>query len=110
MSCEYTDNRGDLINSIMHGFPNGRGRGTFLWESRHRPNFRLPTKRRPSSHLAQSRIRKRRDPARSLRTRGPRPVPLSIILLAVGRARATGMDVSVAERPRVLDDDRILLR
>jgi hypothetical protein len=25
MSCEYTDNRGDLINSIMHGFPNGRG-------------------------------------------------------------------------------------
>jgi hypothetical protein len=37
-------------------------------------------------------------------------VPLSIILLAVGRARATGMDVSVAERPRVLDDDRILLR
>ncbi|WP_437756803.1 glycosyl hydrolase 53 family protein [Sorangium sp. So ce1389] len=32
MSCEYTDNRRDLINSIMREFPNKMGRGTFLWE------------------------------------------------------------------------------
>lgn len=32
MSCEYTDQRRDLINSIMHGFPSKMGRGTFLWE------------------------------------------------------------------------------
>jgi arabinogalactan endo-1,4-beta-galactosidase len=32
MSCEYTDSRRTLINSIMHGFANQMGRGTFLWE------------------------------------------------------------------------------
>lgn len=32
MSCEYTDVRRDLINPIMHGFRDGMGRGTFLWE------------------------------------------------------------------------------
>lgn len=32
MSCEYTDNRRDLINPIMRGFANGMGWGTFIWE------------------------------------------------------------------------------
>jgi arabinogalactan endo-1,4-beta-galactosidase len=32
LSCEYTDNRRDLINSVMRGMPNGMGRGTFIWE------------------------------------------------------------------------------
>jgi arabinogalactan endo-1,4-beta-galactosidase len=32
LSCEYTDQRRDLINPIMHDFPNQMGRGTFLWE------------------------------------------------------------------------------
>ncbi|HEY7772417.1 MAG TPA: glycosyl hydrolase 53 family protein, partial [Marinagarivorans sp.] len=32
LSCEYTDNRRDLINPIMREFPNGMGWGTFLWE------------------------------------------------------------------------------
>lgn len=32
LSCEYTDERRDLINPIMHDFPNQMGRGTFLWE------------------------------------------------------------------------------
>ena len=32
MSCEYTDNRRALINSVMAALPNGMGRGTFIWE------------------------------------------------------------------------------
>ncbi|WP_437318420.1 glycosyl hydrolase 53 family protein [Sorangium sp. So ce385] len=32
MSCEYTDVRRDLINSVMRDLPNQMGRGTFLWE------------------------------------------------------------------------------
>ena len=32
MSCEYTDQRRDLINSVMRGLPNNMGWGTFLWE------------------------------------------------------------------------------
>lgn len=32
LSCEYTNERRDLINSIMRGFPNDMGWGTFLWE------------------------------------------------------------------------------
>ncbi len=32
LSCEYTDQRRDLINPIMHDFPNQMGRGTFRWE------------------------------------------------------------------------------
>lgn len=32
LSCEYTDNRRNLINPIMRDFPNKMGRGTFLWE------------------------------------------------------------------------------
>jgi arabinogalactan endo-1,4-beta-galactosidase len=32
MSCEYTDNRRDLINSTMRSMPNNMGWGTFIWE------------------------------------------------------------------------------
>lgn len=32
MSCEYTDNRRELINSVMRALPDKKGRGTFLWE------------------------------------------------------------------------------
>jgi arabinogalactan endo-1,4-beta-galactosidase len=32
MSCEYTDNRRELINSVMRELPDKKGRGTFLWE------------------------------------------------------------------------------
>jgi arabinogalactan endo-1,4-beta-galactosidase len=37
MSCEYTNtgpnaNAGALINSVMHGFANKKGRGSFVWE------------------------------------------------------------------------------
>ncbi len=32
MSCEYTNDRRDLINSVMRALPNGMGRGTFIWE------------------------------------------------------------------------------
>jgi arabinogalactan endo-1,4-beta-galactosidase len=32
MSCEYSDDKRDLLNGIMHGFKNQMGRGTFLWE------------------------------------------------------------------------------
>ncbi|MGC4070607.1 MAG: hypothetical protein QM784_39245 [Polyangiaceae bacterium] len=32
LSCEYTDSRRDLVNSVMRGFATGMGRGTFLWE------------------------------------------------------------------------------
>lgn len=41
MSGEHTDNRRDLINPIMRGFPNQMGRGTCLWEpfTYDRPRF-----------------------------------------------------------------------
>ena len=32
MSCEYTDNRRDLINGVMRGLDNGMGLGSFIWE------------------------------------------------------------------------------
>jgi arabinogalactan endo-1,4-beta-galactosidase len=32
LSCEYSDPRRDLINSVMRALPNAMGRGTFLWE------------------------------------------------------------------------------
>jgi arabinogalactan endo-1,4-beta-galactosidase len=32
LSCEYTNDRRDLINSVMREMPNGMGRGTFIWE------------------------------------------------------------------------------
>lgn len=31
-SCEYTDQRRALINSVMRALPKGMGRGTFIWE------------------------------------------------------------------------------
>lgn len=32
LSCEYLDNRRHLINPIMRDFPDGMGKGTFIWE------------------------------------------------------------------------------
>ncbi len=32
LSCEYTNDRRDLINSVMRAMPNSMGRGTFIWE------------------------------------------------------------------------------